>query len=116
MYHPRPCGCKGQRTCLVCEEDHEAVNTYNSWVNEEQRECSYVYCPMCDLAWPGWETDSWKVHPHHQGEPIRFPGTKIVLDFISEEEERELLTHIDEVPWDPSQSGRRKQVESCFGL
>ncbi|KAG7154742.1 Alpha-ketoglutarate-dependent dioxygenase alkB 4-like 2 [Homarus americanus] len=88
MYHPRPCGCKGQRTCL---------------------ECSYVYCPMCDLAWPGWETDSWKVHPHHQGEPIRFPGTKIVLDFISEEEERELLTHIDEVPWDPSQSGRRKQ-------
>lgn len=42
---------------------------------------------------------------------FRFPGVKIILDFVSEEEETELLTAIDEVPWDLSQSGRRKQVK-----
>lgn len=109
MFHPRPCGCKGQRTCLVCEKDLGSSNSTHSWVSEDEKQDSYVYCPLCDLAWPGWEANSWKVHPHHQGESIKFPGVKIILDFLSEEEENELMVHIDEVPWDLSQSGRRKQ-------
>lgn len=42
---------------------------------------------------------------------LSFPGVKIIQDFISEEEERDLMNSIDEVPWDLSQSGRRKQVK-----
>ena len=34
----------------------------------------------------------------------------MILDFVSEEEERILLQRLDEVPWDSSQSGRLKQV------
>lgn len=45
---------------------------------------------------------------------IRLCGVRIILDFVSEEEEKNLLLCIDEVPWDPSQSGRRKQVGSHF--
>ncbi|XP_045597433.1 alpha-ketoglutarate-dependent dioxygenase alkB homolog 4 [Procambarus clarkii] len=109
MFHPRPCGCKGQRSCLVCEKDYGAETNHSSWVTEKDKECSYVYCPLCELAWPGWMTDSWKVHPLHQGDSVKFPGIKVILDFISEEEEKFLLTQIDEIPWDSSQSGRRKQ-------
>lgn len=109
MFHPRPCGCKGQRTCLVCENNYGASTSHSSWISEEDREHSYVYCPLCELAWPGWATHSWKSHPNHEGDSIKFPGIKLVLDFVSEEEENDLLTHIDEIPWDSSQSGRQKQ-------
>lgn len=40
----------------------------------------------------------------------RFPGVKVIQNFITEDEEEELMRHLDEVPWDLSQSGRRKQV------
>ncbi|XP_042871331.1 alpha-ketoglutarate-dependent dioxygenase alkB homolog 4-like [Penaeus japonicus] len=110
MFHNRPCGCKGQRTCLTCEHSYEDVaNKAKSWVADEEKKKSYVYCPECDLAWPGWEADSWKVHPNHGGESIKFPGVKVIQNFVSKEEEAELMRHLDEVPWDLSQSGRRKQ-------
>ncbi|KAK4296730.1 hypothetical protein Pmani_030808 [Petrolisthes manimaculis] len=108
MFQPRPCGCKGQRTCLVCEVK-QGLGDSSSWVSQQEKDGAYVFCPVCELAWPGWETDSWRHHPHHEGEPVKFPGVKIVEDFVSEEEETDLLTAIDEVPWDLSQSGRRKQ-------
>ncbi|XP_071553109.1 alpha-ketoglutarate-dependent dioxygenase alkB homolog 4 [Panulirus ornatus] len=108
MFHPRPCGCKGQRSCLLCEKDHGAWKT-ESWVTEEDKEWSYIYCPLCDFAWPGWETNSWRIHPNHQGEPIKLCGIKLLLEFVSEEEEKDLLVYMDEIPWDLSQSGRRKQ-------
>ncbi|KAG0724798.1 Alpha-ketoglutarate-dependent dioxygenase alkB 4 [Chionoecetes opilio] len=106
MFHPRPCGCKGQRSCLVCEG---AAPGAAGWITPTDKEGAYVYCPECALAWPGWDTDSWRCHPDHQGEPIVFPGVKIIQNFISEEEERTLLSCLEEVPWDLSQSGRRKQ-------
>ncbi|XP_076065928.1 alpha-ketoglutarate-dependent dioxygenase alkB homolog 4 [Oratosquilla oratoria] len=110
MFHPRPCGCKGQRTCLICEKDFDVQVTDNSLITEELKEHAYVFCPLCDeMAWPGWELDSWKSHPNHEGVPIRFKGVRIVMDFISEAEEEVLLRQLDEVPWDLSQSGRRKQ-------
>ena len=43
-----------------------------------------------------------------------------MLDFVSINEELELLQQLDEVPWDVSQSGRCKQVRAserkCFQL
>ncbi|XP_046390918.1 alpha-ketoglutarate-dependent dioxygenase alkB homolog 4 isoform X2 [Ischnura elegans] len=51
----------------------------------------------------------WKEHPNHQGEPYDFPGVYIELDYIAAEEQLELIRNMDQLPWDPSQSGRRKQ-------
>lgn len=93
---------------MLCEKEM-GEQVMSSWVTHTQKEHALVYCPECDLAWPGWDTNSWKCHPNHQGEGRVFPGVKIIQNFISEEEERTLMDSIDEVPWDLSQSGRRKQ-------
>ncbi|XP_038215635.1 alpha-ketoglutarate-dependent dioxygenase alkB homolog 4 [Zerene cesonia] len=104
---PRPCGCKGCRTCLVCETKYGATEFKPTITLDKTR--GYVYCPFCCKAWSGWDIDSYKQHPNHRGECLTFPGVYIQLDFISEDEENELMKCIDEVPWDVSQSGRRKQ-------
>ncbi|VVC95368.1 unnamed protein product [Leptidea sinapis] len=102
---PRPCGCKGCRTCLICENQYGAAGLKLSLDKNK----SYVYCPLCAKAWSGWDTNLYKEHPNHEGHSIEFPGVFILLDFITQEEENDLMTCIDEVPWDTSQSGRRKQ-------
>merc|ERR1711877_104847 len=38
-----------------------------------------------------------------------FPGIEIIPDFISESEETQLVKDLYLLPWDSSQSGRRKQ-------
>lgn len=107
MTKPRPCGCKGCRTCLICETQFGADNFKLKLELDKSK--GYVYCPLCKKAWPGWDVDSYKVHPNHSGTAIDYPGVYIQLDFISENEEAELMKNIDEMPWDTSQSGRRKQ-------
>uniref|UniRef100_A0A2P2IAF8 Alpha-ketoglutarate-dependent dioxygenase alkB homolog 4-like n=1 Tax=Hirondellea gigas TaxID=1518452 RepID=A0A2P2IAF8_9CRUS len=108
MFHNRPCGCKGKRTCLKCEEEYGAWNTFKGFTEEDKAK-SVVYCPLCELAWSGWSHDSWKQHPNHDGKPLRVAGVKVLLDFVSETEESTLLEQLDRVPWDTSQSGRLKQ-------
>ncbi|KAG6442165.1 alpha-ketoglutarate-dependent dioxygenase alkB homolog 4 [Manduca sexta] len=107
MTKPRPCGCKGCRTCLICETQYGAENLKLQLKLDHEK--GYVYCPFCNKAWKGWDIDSYKEHPYHQGEPIEYPGVYIQLDFLSEDEEKSLMENIDEMPWDISQSGRRKQ-------
>lgn len=104
---PRPCGCKGCRTCLICETQYGAADLKLQL--ELDKEKSYVYCPYCNKAWKGWDINSYKEHPNHHGEPLSYRGVYIHLDFISELEEQILIDNIDEIPWDNSQSGRRKQ-------
>lgn len=41
---------------------------------------------------------------------IEFPGVFVMPDFLSPNEEKQLMTYIDSLQWDGSQSGRRKQV------
>lgn len=54
-------------------------------------------------------------HPEHNHEEgIEFPGVHVQPDFITEEEEKNLMEGIDGMPWDISQSGRRKQVENSY--
>lgn len=104
---PRPCGCKGCRTCLICETYYGADALKNTKPLDKGK--GYVYCPLCNKAWSGWDIDLYKQHPNHTGNSIEYPGVYIKLDFITKEEEDELINNIDEVPWDISQSGRRKQ-------
>ncbi|XP_018570128.1 alpha-ketoglutarate-dependent dioxygenase alkB homolog 4 [Anoplophora glabripennis] len=106
MDRPRPCGCKGCRTCLICEAEYK-IDIKSPLYNKQSN--SYVYCPFCNKAWPGWDVDEFKTHPNHKGEAIKFPGIYIDLNFLSDTEEKLLINDLDEIPWDLSQSGRRKQ-------
>lgn len=107
MTKPRPCGCKGCRTCLVCETQYGADRLKLQLALEKDK--GYVYCPFCNKAWKGWDLDVYRQHPNHEGDSIDYPGVFIQLDFLTENEEDDLMKHIDEMPWDTSQSGRRKQ-------
>lgn len=105
MNQSRPCGCKGCRTCLLCEK------TYNITLKQPNLNIdngAYIFCPICEKAWPGWNMRD-NVHPHHKGQPIEFPGIYIIFDFLSAVEEAKLIKSLDCLPWDLSQSGRRKQ-------
>lgn len=77
-----------------------------------QKFTKYVYCYVCNKIYKG---DDVKIvldqHPLHANEiGLEFPGVYIQSDFLSENEEAALMRGIDEMPWDISQSGRRKQV------
>lgn len=104
MNKPRPCGCKGLRSCYTCENEYnilksDAINTENG---------KYIYCYICNKAWPGWNIDE-NPHERHFGVPIEYQGIYIEPNFLSEQEELQVIDALDSMPWDLSQSGRRKQ-------
>lgn len=45
-----------------------------------------------------------------EGWAFPFPGVTVIEDFVTREEEAEMVQLMDREPWKPSQSGRRKQV------
>ncbi|XP_038074327.1 alpha-ketoglutarate-dependent dioxygenase alkB homolog 4-like [Patiria miniata] len=121
------CGCKGIRTCLICEQQQhktliprnftsaEQVQLQNRGQVEESWE-SYCYCWRCNTAWGPRHTDDFANPPiteltacDHTGRALEFPGVTVVPEFVSKEEEAELVRTIDASPWKPSQSGRVKQ-------
>lgn len=103
---PRPCGCKGCRTCLVCENNYGINRTKHKLPKENG---TYVYCPFCKKTWPGWELSTYRQHPNHDGDPLEYSGVFIDLEFLTVQEEQLLMAGIDSMQWDLSQSGRRKQ-------
>lgn len=109
---PRPCGCKGYRSCLLCEREFNVLpfqdELFTAEALNENGVPSYVFCSSCNLAWPGWDCDTME-HPDHKGEPISFPGIYVQPDFFSESEKVELMESFDSLPWESSVSGRRKQ-------
>ncbi|XP_052867048.1 alpha-ketoglutarate-dependent dioxygenase alkB homolog 4 [Anopheles cruzii] len=112
MDYPRPCGCKGRRTCLSCEAELGILRS--DFYTTFQHSDSYVYCPLCSKIYPGWDVE--KVMNEHSAVPSHrgtageeYGGVYIDLNFLSMEEETQLLDALDEMPWDVSQSGRRKQ-------
>ncbi|XP_071789689.1 alpha-ketoglutarate-dependent dioxygenase alkB homolog 4-like [Asterias amurensis] len=106
------CGCKGIRTCLLCENGcGVSQSTVTSKSPHEKR---YIYCWMCNEAYQ--QTESFKEKSivtstceEHSGNGLVFPGVILIPEFVSEEEEAEIVQIIDESPWKPSQSGRWKQ-------
>ncbi|XP_078738003.1 alpha-ketoglutarate-dependent dioxygenase alkB homolog 4 [Lampetra fluviatilis] len=115
-----PCACKGVRTCLACESDdkrrrhnnnrhnndnnrHNNNNNDNNRSDDDScRELVLEFDPALGLA---------VVPP---GSPLagmaaRVSGVHVWRDFLSPDEEQELVVAIDRDEWRPSQSGRRKQ-------
>uniref|UniRef100_A0A146QST0 AlkB homolog 4, lysine demthylase n=1 Tax=Fundulus heteroclitus TaxID=8078 RepID=A0A146QST0_FUNHE len=86
------CGCKGIRRCLICE-------TCKGKTSEPEVVHHFLYDPETKLA----------VCKDGEAESFPFPGVFLWENFISEEEETELIGSMDQDVWNPSQSGRRKQ-------
>ncbi|XP_066138129.1 alpha-ketoglutarate-dependent dioxygenase alkB homolog 4 [Euwallacea fornicatus] len=107
MNTTRPCGCKGHRTCLRCELIHKIPTSGNNIKKSPLKKL--VYCLYCNLCYPNEDPNSYKSHPNHKGEAVKLEGLYIQEDFITEEEHDTLMQNIDSMPWDVSQSGRRKQ-------
>ncbi|KAL0272614.1 UNVERIFIED_CONTAM: hypothetical protein PYX00_005517 [Menopon gallinae] len=107
MNTPRPCGCKGKRSCLICEEDYSIQPPAATSLSD----IIYDYCHQCGEAWtcPGENLSVEVQHPQHSGSSIPFPGVYIQQNFLSESEKQQLLDGINNEPWSLSQSGRRKQ-------
>ena len=95
MNTTRPCGCKSFRTCKVCEQELGLEQKEQEEVldNREVWKYSLQTGRCCSDA----------------GEERDFPGIMIIKEFITEEEEATLVADLDKLPWDASQSGRRKQ-------
>ncbi|KAF6738211.1 Alpha-ketoglutarate-dependent dioxygenase alkB-like 4 [Oryzias melastigma] len=89
-----PCGCKGVRRCLLCENLKEKDETKDSKTVHH-----FIYNPETKLA----------VCKDAGTSSFSFPGIFLWDNFISEEEEKQLIKSMDQDAWNPSQSGRRKQ-------
>ncbi|NXS57705.1 ALKB4 dioxygenase, partial [Brachypteracias leptosomus] len=89
------CGCKGIRSCLLCEGPAQAAPP-------PQGEDNFTYCPATGLA-KGNE------HSEFAGWAFPFPGVFLMEEFISQDEESEIVELMDRDDWKPSQSGRKKQ-------
>lgn len=73
---------------------------------------NYVFCYECNKIYVGDDAPATiAAHPHHNGEiGIEFPGIFVLPEFITADEEAQLVAGIDSQSWAASQSGRRKQV------
>lgn len=102
------CACKGIRSCNLCNGTNEESSIENS------TNIIFIYCDACRQAIRMDIYESRSQCPHHDeigNDQIAFPldGIYLVADFLSENEEEQLLQAIDNDIWIPSQSGRLKQ-------
>lgn len=74
-----------------------------------------MYCIFCEKVFAGQNTNEYLNHPNHQGNGYqKVSGIYVQPEFITDEEERQLMDDLDDMPWDISQSGRRKQVTRVY--
>ena len=96
----RDCGCKSFRTCVLCEQTFGLKPwDWGATLREEKR--TFYQLDLLSGKCVGLDNSEQTL-----GE---FPGIKIIPNFISESEESQLVKDLDLLPWDSSQSGRRKQ-------
>ncbi|XP_068140552.1 alpha-ketoglutarate-dependent dioxygenase alkB homolog 4 [Drosophila tropicalis] len=108
----RPCGCKGVRTCLTCEEDFQIAKP--SLCKQFQQELEpWTYCIKCQKFYAGWDTDQTdrehEDHQHAADKGLHLPGLLVQEQFLNHDEGTTLMARLDDMPWTISQSGRRKQ-------
>ena len=121
------CGCKGIRTCLLCERE-KVIHTKFPGHDTE-----FYQCYKCgklltkdgidfkvDVRPLGECIDQLKCSPTQILCPpghvishdmvINFSGIVVIKDFINSYEEATIIPQIDSSPWAESQSGRNKQA------
>ena len=106
------CGCKGIRTCLICEKQGKFSNQQHSATGNVQ---AYFFCSRCNVCYR--YTDASKAtqpeancKDHAINSSLQVKGIKVIDNFLSLQEETEMIHHIDLSSWAISQSGRKKQV------
>uniref|UniRef100_UPI00358E5553 alpha-ketoglutarate-dependent dioxygenase alkB homolog 4 isoform X2 n=1 Tax=Myxine glutinosa TaxID=7769 RepID=UPI00358E5553 len=93
------CGCKGVRSCLVCEHNKEARPAL------PKETVQFDYNHHMELAVAQIDTEV-----SGKGSlALLFPGVFLWTDFLTPQEEKSLVLMMDKDEWKPSQSGRRKQ-------
>ena len=115
------CACKGVRSCLLCEVGSVRTPTTAGHL------VTYAQCYVCGELIQTRGGDVVKCNnpcvsisgslvykvslgsPPMQQEMV-FDGVTIVKEFLSKQEENEIIRDIDSQKWVESQSGRRKQV------
>lgn len=95
----RTCGCKSFNTCYVCESELGIAKEDAAKLRLAQFAHTYTYCPETETI----------VTNDGEKRGMKFPGFKLIRDFVTEDEESSLMEKIDLLPWTASQSGRRKQ-------
>eukprot|EP00055_Hartaetosiga_balthica_P008462 m.31661 g.31661 ORF g.31661 m.31661 type:complete len:290 (-) comp6322_c0_seq3:159-1028(-) len=118
------CGCKGIRTCKLCEQKRGIGQ-----IIDIEPDVRLYWCDDCGVVrdecmedkqrdYSGEKEDesmfngSWcKMPCQPSTHPIvdLFGGIKLSRNFISKEEENEIIELMDKWEWKPSQSGRQKQ-------
>lgn len=98
----RRCGCKGFNSCYLCEAEFGLTATEPALERIDLMEQQRIFCPLCRHLYD-------PSGPHICGQGELFLGVEIYPNFLSVEEERKLIFDLDSIPWDSSQSGRRKQ-------
>ncbi|XP_069617423.1 alpha-ketoglutarate-dependent dioxygenase alkB homolog 4 [Ranitomeya imitator] len=93
---PPACGCKGVRSCLGCESPAGGLR------QGLQKTLSFVYIPEEGISKGAEQTEA-------AGWWFSFPGVTLIEEFVTENEERDMVHVMDQDEWRPSQSGRRKQ-------
>ncbi|XP_075706927.1 alpha-ketoglutarate-dependent dioxygenase alkB homolog 4 [Rhinoderma darwinii] len=93
---PPGCGCKGIRSCLLCESPAGGLP------NSLHKTKSFVYIPEEGIAKGVEQSDA-------SGWWFPFPGVTLIKEFVTEDEERAMVHAMDQDHWRLSQSGRRKQ-------
>jgi len=110
MNTTRACGCKSFRSCFRCEPElgltsiDPAQERLDSSLDKVQ-----TYCTSCELLYHGTFDTTAGCQAHEGQEGLTFPGIKLLHNYVSVEEEAQLEHDLDTLPWDLSQSGRRKQ-------
>lgn len=106
----RACGCKSFNSCYMCEAEYGLSSREPALDRIESIQAQRIFCPICRHL-----HDPMTGRPHVcqdcqlGSSSSMFPGVELHRDFISVEEEQRLLGDLDQIPWDSSQSGRRKQ-------
>jgi len=108
------CGCKGVRTCYICDEQAVKDKQQSVHVN-----LIYWYCPTCSNIYQGDVSKTVGTSNNiewcelHQDSPTQLletiKGIYVEKDFITPDEERYLVEEINKEEWKLSQSGRKKQ-------
>eukprot|EP00117_Sycon_ciliatum_P036209 scpid63218/ scgid27294/ Probable alpha-ketoglutarate-dependent dioxygenase ABH4; Alkylated DNA repair protein alkB homolog 4 len=109
----RPCGCKGVRSCGLCEASGAQKELHvRDHVGEHSIGPVLQLCADCWRTFPASEirenVETQSCRRHAEFEAI-LRGVRVYPQFVSEEEEQSIMECIDNSPWKPSQSGRNKQ-------